>query len=328
MRRMTNVQFARVLLPSFLFCVAVSSVRAQDADAVTAVAAKATALRSTPSLSSQARALAPGERLTVLKGEKSGAFIYASLTNGVEGWVPESDVSIRSWSNAKLALGVNPAPPKACPTTLAACPDQGCTADPTHHIDPGLNRVKNRAVKKTGAASISWADLVTLQTFVDNTLKLATGFGTALTPAQRAALRQIPTKSGPLSEGDMVSLDGFISLPAGNTANPHAGGGESCNCGLSSAANVDFHVNIAPGANDDEFHGIVAEVTPRHRLAQFPLASITQLQTQRKRVRITGQLLLDNAHKIRRTPEENKFGNPPRFSIWELHPITSIHALP
>jgi hypothetical protein len=45
---------------------------------------------------------------------------------------------------------------------------------------------------------------------------------------------------------------------------------------------------------------------------------------RRQRIKITGQLMLDNVHKIRRRPDENNHGNPARFSIWEIHPVRAV----
>jgi hypothetical protein len=93
---------------------------------------------------------------------------------------------------------------------------------------------------------------------------------------------------------------------------------------LDDANTVDWHINIGPGRTSDEFHGIVAEVTPKHRIPNLTLDDLVAMAQRRQRIKITGQLMLDNVHKIRRRRDENNHANPARFSIWEIHPVRAV----
>jgi hypothetical protein len=299
---------------------------AQEATVLTAIAVKPSVLQDRLDAPSRSIAVPANTRLSLLPDFREGEFAYASLLDGTEGWIPAAHVQVTSW----LPAGTPDARARtqACPTSIDACPDEGCTGDPTHKIDPLLNRVKNAQLSARPARRITWPVLAELQAHVDNTLRLRTGFGTQLTAQQRRSLKRIRTSAGTLGEGMLVSLDGFISTQTGTAANPHAGGAESCNCGLTGDENVDWHINLGPSATSDEFHGIVVEVTPHHRVDEWTLDSLAALAAAHAKVRISGQLLFDNAHKIRRTPDENKRGNPARFSLWEIHPIVAMKALP
>ena len=303
---------------------------AQEDQAIISVATKATFLSDTPKPGAHSIPLKQGAVVTILQSERSGKLVYAGLPDGTEGWIPAADVIPRSQAPGANAPGTPGAAPKSCPTTLGSCSLVGCSSNPNHPSDPGLNRVKNAPFPKKNPTAIplTWNAIGELQTFVDKS-HLPTGFSTALTPAQRKRLQNISTSAGKLSEGSVVSIEGFISLPANPTAgNPHPGGPESCNCGLSGAANLDYHINISKDKTSDEFHGIVAEITPRLRLPQYSLARITQLEQQRTHVRITGRLLLDNVHKPRPDASAPSGGNPARVSIWEIHPVSAITVLP
>lgn len=316
------------LVVAFLMLPAAAA--AQEDQAIISVTTRATLLSDTPKSGAHTTPLKQGAVVTVLKNERSGNLVYAGLPDGTEGWIPAADVIPRSRAPGANAPGTPGATPKSCPKTLAACSLEGCSSNPDHPSDPGLNRVKNAPFPKKipAATPLTWNAIGELQKFVDQS-HLPTGFSTALTPAQRKRLQKISTSAGPLSEGSVVSVEGFISLPANpTTGNPHPGGPESCNCGLSGATNIDYHINVSKDKTSDEFHGIVAEITPRLRLHQYSLARITQLEHQRTHVRITGRLLLDNVHKPRPDASAPSGGNPARVSIWEIHPVSAITVLP
>jgi hypothetical protein len=84
----------------------------------------------------------------------------------------------------------------------------------------------------------------------------------------------------------------------------------------------DIHVwlNKQPVEGKDRTQAVVAEVTPRlkpeHR--NWTQGTLRQLAGQRKQVRISGWLLLDQEH-----PEQ--LGKT-RGTLWEIHPIMQIEV--
>jgi len=124
-------------------------------------------------------------------------------------------------------------------------------------------------------------------------------------------------------------------------------GAESSNCELTGPApdygNVDFHIGIGfdqsltseVNTSDPskppkqlEQQAVVVEMTPQYR-AQFhsndwTLASLKPALGHK--VRIVGQLLVDSEHNkpSDNCALENKTAHCWRYSIWELHPVTSF----
>jgi hypothetical protein len=296
------------------------------------VVAKPTTLLGAPDGKNAIQKLSKGAEVAVLPLERSGDFVYAGLPNGTEGWIRIEDTkTARASGLSSRALFEARSAPAPCASSLATCPPKGCSSDPTHKIDSGSNEVKNvnnAELDSSSALDIDWNTIKELQEYVAETLRYPTGFGTSLTKQQRAKLRTFPTSHGPIGEGTVVSLIGFVSETINPTnPNPHAGGAESCNCDLTDDNEIDWHINLGPSQSSDEYEGIVIEITPHHRLAGWSLDRIAQAGEQHTKLKVTGQLFFDNVHKIRRSFEENKRGNPARFSLWEIHPIRSIEVV-
>jgi hypothetical protein len=226
-----------------------------------------------------------------------------------------------------LALSASPLAAQTCPPSdLNHCPAEGCTTEGPAHDHPLLNKRKNTQPDITGDPhTLTFADFKKLQAHVATVLHLPMGFGTDLTTAQRKQLEMIPLPSGSTGEGAYVQIAAFIAQPGNQKSpNPHANSKESTNCDLTGVENNDFHISIAPHDDDDEFAGIVVEMIPRDRNPKWTLDKLDSVREAGRRVLVQGQLMFDNLHKIRRTFEENKSGNPPRVSIWEVHPVTEL----
>jgi hypothetical protein len=54
------------------------------------------------------------------------------------------------------------------------------------------------------------------------------------------------------------------------------------------------------------------------------IATLQTLLTSGRMVRITGQLFYDNAHFPNRDSSHPIGGQPKRFSLWEIHPISAF----
>lgn len=198
-------------------------------------------------------------------------------------------------------------PPKkkkaTCPTTLAKCLDVGCGGD------KNLNKQKNIKTAPTGAATdMTIAEIKALEDPVE-------GFAKGDTREKLTAL----------GEGKLIRVvaQALVVRP---------GSKESCNCGLSGAANTDNHIVLidpddnSPSLEDDEQDSVTAEFTPRVR-KHLPDLSRTTLKpliddapNGALKVRVTGVLMFDSEHSLGRHLK--------RHNNWEIHPIFIMEYCP
>lgn len=216
--------------------------------------------------------------------------------------------------------------------TLAACPIIGCSK-------PGSPLSVTNSQKRTTAingspATLTFGDLKTLQADVDK--KFANGpiviKGENVTSTQnmKAAPRKIilsglKADSGTFSEGDFVELVGFI---AATKQAPHPNTGETVNCELTDPPSNDFHINITSAKNSDETEGVVVEMIPqdpKRKNNDWSLDKLKKVQAQQMSVRIQGRLFFDGEHKPN-TQKSSTSKNPKRFSVWEIHPISTFEV--
>jgi hypothetical protein len=214
--------------------------------------------------------------------------------------------------------------------SLNACPQIGCSK-------PGSPLSVTNSQKRTTAihghpAKLTFDDLKTLQADVDGKFKngpiVIKGEKVTSPQNMKAAPRKIilsglMTASGPFNEGDYVELQGFI---ASTKLPPHPNTGETVNCELTDEASNDYHINITPAKNEDETQGVVVEMIPQdpnRKDKDWNLDKLTKIQKQQLPVRIQGRLFFDSEHKPN-TKKTGKSHNPKRFSIWEIHPLSSF----
>ena len=105
---------------------------------------------------------------------------------------------------------------------------------------------------------------------------------------------------------------------------PHPNTGESVNCNLRGAANNDFHIPISNDPGNTDFQGIVVEMIPQNRPDEWSLANLTTVETNQQLVMVTGQLFYDNLHHVNGDANSPKGGQPHRFALWEVHPLTQF----
>jgi len=161
---------------------------------------------------------------------------------------------------------------------------------------------------------IGFDDIKAIQQAADRVVR---GCSTAsVTAEDRAKLRDLTSGSKRFSEGDLVVLVGFIVGKA--RANP----GESANCYLRGTSNNDFEFWVAPSAGAKRFEGIIAEMIPQQRLTAWTLRKLRTLAADHSQVQVVGQLMLDTRHLPDPTGEIS--GESPRFSTWEIHPVTRL----
>jgi len=148
----------------------------------------------------------------------------------------------------------------------------------------------------------------------------AVGQHVELDAAGRAKLADFTVTDGTVAEGSLVRLSGFISTGA----KPHPNTGESVNCRFTQAVNNDIHINIAAQPTDTEFAGVVVEMIPRDRNPGWTLKKLLDIQKQKLRVRVEGGLFYDNLHFVNADSAHVLGGQPKRFALWEIHPITGF----
>ena len=197
-----------------------------------------------------------------------------------------------------------------CQPDLASCPPAGCAAPDSPH---GLaNRLKRTV--PTGATTImlTFDDFASLQQQADNLV----GEDEELTAEQRARLESLTVSHGNVAEGDVVSLVGYL------VGTPHPNTLESVNCNLKQEQNNDFHIPISNAPNNSDFDGIVIEMIPQNRPNTWNLANLTQVENNQQLVMVSGGLFYDNFHRVNGDPNNPQSGQPHRFALWEVHPVT------
>src|SRR5437879_9167739 len=138
-------------------------------------------------------------------------------------------------------------------------------------------------------------------------------------------LRHQHAGSTHVSEGDFVQLTGdMVGLPQ----SPKAEGAESVNCNLADDGthkNNDFHIPLARKPTDTEYEGVVVEMIPQRRPVVWKIETIRSLAQQQNLVLVRGQLMYDNKHLVNKNPHADN-GQPKRFSLWEVHPVTEFYV--
>jgi hypothetical protein len=290
----------------------------------TAVVTHNANLRSTPSTAqAPIRLLMPNETLTLVTTTPVNGYYHVRTGQNEEGWV------YRTF--ATLGVAPPPAPPAAtcgpgseivvhptCPAVgTHKVSQQGVPYSPT--IDAGLrNRAKRHVPDPTCTPKpFTLDDARSLQNFIDNTFADARTTKTKFEPTRM--LRNIATFDGSMGEGDLVRLSAYLVIARDE-------GSESVNCAGDDG--TDIHLSFGPkSTHPTEYDGIVAEMIPQlPRPAGWD--SITLNRLAGKQVLVVGGLTYDNEHLVNDNAASPKSGQPKRFSLWEVHPITAFYVCP
>ena len=276
---------------------------------------KKTALKAAPNAHAAAATTVDANTdLRWVMGARKGKYVRVMIPKGPSGWVLEADVNkVAEADLADIALEGS-AQPCVSPKTLNACTTTkptGCAAAGSAH---GLVNQLKRTVPSPGTpTTLTFDTFSQLQTaavdLVDQSVEIE--------PADREKIKSIETTEGTLGEGSQVRLVAFLS-----EGKPHANTGESVNCNLKSEANNDIHISVTETKNGSEFEGIVVEMIPQDRPAHWTSNNIKTLRG--KVLLIEGSLFYDNLHFANGDANNPIGGQPPRFSLWEIHPITSL----
>ena len=279
-----------------------------------------------PDASTQKRpiqTLAAGTRVVVIDPNPTNGFYHVRTDKKKEGWVWSKSVSLQAKVNvgsrklvrrptvveAEQQMG---SASTACATDLSSCPPSGCSGPDTPH---GLaNQLKRRVPTGGSTLLLTFDDFQALQQQADNLV----GENKELSADDRSKLTGLTVSGGQVSEGDVVSVVGYL------VGVPHPNTKESVNCNLRGAENNDFHIPISNDPSNSDFQGIVVEMIPQNRPDAWTLANLTQVENSAQLVMVTGALFYDNFHYVNGDASSPRGGQPHRFSLWEVHPITQF----
>ncbi|GLR87695.1 hypothetical protein GCM10007857_44060 [Bradyrhizobium iriomotense] len=236
------------------------------------------------------------------------------VPKGPTGWVLAADVkTVVKPDLSSIALEAQ-AQPCVSPETINACTTKkptGCAApDSAHGL---LNQLKRTMPPEGTPVTVTFETFSQLQSAAVELVDQ----GAEIEPSDRDKIKSIDTAEGKLGEGSLVRLVAFLS-----EGKPHANTGESVNCNLKSEANNDLHISVTERKNGSEFDGIVVEMIPQDRPDNWTSADLKTLRG--KVLLIEGALLYDNMHVTNGDENNPLSGQPKRFSLWEIHPITSL----
>jgi hypothetical protein len=267
--------------------------------------------------------------VTVLDTTPQNGYLQVRTPGGDEGWVLARNVSAvveRQPAHHPTPFAARAAKARArssgqpCAASLNECTQDGCDSPGTPHA---LLNHRKRTVPPDGpAVTLTFADLRALQTSADRK-----GIAQGADISDRAILEHLDIGGGhTISEGDLVQVAGFIS-PERNLVK---GSAESVNCRLTSANDTDVHVPVVEIAEGSEFDSFVVEPIPQGRPPSWNLTLWKKIQTDGTKLLVRGQLMYDNIHTVNDDPSHVQGGQPKRFTLWEVHPITAIFecALP
>ena len=277
------------------------------------VTTRETTLRVRPAPGAWTLARLPaGTRLKWVGGETAHAFsLVVQLDKGPSGWVRSSDLEV---VQAPVLAGFESE--AACATDLSTCPTRGCAVNNT----PGaiLNTLKQHVPTGDPVVTLSFDDFAFLQQQAD----VLVGQLKDLDADERATLMDLDVIEGKVSEGDKVKLIAYLTQ---ESSGPHANSsGESVNCKLKGSDSNDFHIPVSEDAAYSEFDAIVIEMIPQRRPASWTTAELRKVQREGWPVWIEGGLFYDNIHVVNSDPDNVLHGQPKRFSLWEIHPVTKF----
>lgn len=249
----------------------------------------------------------------VMGGHK-GKYVRVMIPKGPSGWVLEADVKKVAEADLGSIALEGSAQPCVSPETLNACTTTkptGCSPASSAH---GLVNQLKRTVPPQGTPT-----MLTFDTFsqLQSTAVELVDQGVEIPAEERDKIKSIETAEGTVGEGSRARLVAFLS-----EGKPHANTGESVNCNLKSEANNDIHVSVTETSNGSEFEGIVVEMIPQDRPAKWTSGKVNKLRG--KVLLIEGGLFYDNLHFANGDANNPMVGQPKRFSLWEIHPVTSV----
>jgi hypothetical protein len=198
--------------------------------------------------------------------------------------------------------------------------DDVCGVDGTGANAPKIlqNHAKNNLCATGDPVLFTFVSFQKLEALVEDPGK---GLGPTFTvPKTRAKLVNIgymTTGGEQAGEGTIVTLAAFIE----EAHFADVGSGEDVNCSTKGAESNDVHIALANvSGQTDECQSVTAEMSPHYRP---PLWAEKVLNSIKRPVRITGQLMFDASHH---PCSGTKRPNPKRMSSWEIHPVYNVEV--
>ena len=243
-------------------------------------------------------------------------------------WALCAFVALLLFARAGGAPKNSKSPP--CRASLSSCPDSGCYE--ASSAEGWENILKHNRLEPQVATHLTILDFINLQKQTDarfgHTSNCPKSYRNPSKAVRRRCLSHFKlTTRSDVSEQDYVELTGYFALTQSKSGPPKANtGGESVNCRLTGTNNNDFHINVVEKPNQSEFAGIVVEMIPQERADAWNLLKLRRAQNNRLLVRVRGQLMLDNKHRVNGDEAHNIGGQPKRSSLWEIHPVTEFYV--
>ncbi len=217
------------------------------------------------------------------------------------------------WAEAAMAARKAARPP--CAQDLQSCPERGCAERGTS--EALVNQVKRTWPPSKLPVVLTFGDFEALQGQADALV----GQGVSLSDEKRRKMRGLKHAGREVGEGALVQVVGYVVGPPRNERS-----GESVNCRISGATNSDFRMAIAEEPEASEFDGIEVVMIPQWRPRGWTLEKLGRVLKERRPVLVRGQLFYDSEHRVNDDPEEEIPGQPRRFSLWEVHPVTDVYV--
>jgi len=306
--------------------------------------------------------VSPGVALVLLEDHQTDGYYHVQApTVGGDGWIYRTLVRRYSGSPPSTPAPTTPAATGTASSTdlldiagtirVETCEDAstteechnrfpaGCSDSNNPQYDAYLNYIKNRLPDPLSAPvrALDRPAIAQLEQSIPSTL-------TSRNHATHAAALIS------LGEGEVHSLTGYLYYVTKT-------GEETCNCGLSGADDVDFHIGVGfdpfPASTNArsllrqgaalsnsgittqerqrlQQESVVVEMSPHYRARFQPRWELSRVrQAIGKQVKVIGQLMIDNAHAIP-TQDCGMPGSDQvacwRASAWEIHPVTEFYV--
>jgi hypothetical protein len=198
--------------------------------------------------------------------------------------------------------------------------DSACGLEGSGGAEAAQNKAKNDFCASGDPQATSFDDLKNLQAQVTSDTSINWGNRNTADRKKGPTTDRAPLEQ--MGEGKLVVVNGFVLIARQE-------GAESVNCGKVPPATPpyhDIHISLVPSADEtSECNGIVVEMSPHHRPAEWTAANVNKLGKAHLPVRVTGHLFFDSSH-LPCDGGQASAGNPKRFSLWEVHPIYKLEV--
>jgi hypothetical protein len=265
------------------------------------------------------RVLEPDTPVRVIDTVITRGYFRVLFGNGEQGYAWSENVRVIEESSSLTgdSLTADSSSSEPCVSNFVDCEPRGC-ADP-NSPQALFNEAKRRTPVGDAPILISFADLSRMQDEIGLRLGVRSQ-NKALSQEERNQLLGITVTNGTIGESTLVKIVGFIPTGTGLKT----GAIETVNCRLTEAVQRDIHIPLVQTKTKTEFQGIVIEMIPQGRPANWTLARLRKARDNGRKVMVVGGLFYDNDHLVNKDPNHVLSGHSKRFTIWEVHPVTQF----